>query len=38
MKLAGLEPVGEGIAISLNKGFTYTNHDYSFYEKIREGC
>jgi len=36
MKLAGLEPVGVGIAISLEKGFAYTNHDYSFYEKIRE--
>jgi len=36
MKLAGLEPVGEGMAISLEKGFAYTNHDYSFYEKIRE--
>jgi len=38
MKLAGLEPIAEGIDISLTKGFAYTNHDYSFYEKIREGC
>jgi GDPmannose 4,6-dehydratase len=38
MKLAGLAPVGEGMDISLSKGFAYTNHDYSFYEKIREGC
>jgi GDPmannose 4,6-dehydratase len=38
MKLAGLEPIGEGMAISLTKGFSYTNHDYSFHERIREGC
>jgi GDPmannose 4,6-dehydratase len=38
LKLAGLLPSGEGIAISEKKGFTYTNHDFAFYEKIREGC
>lgn len=38
MQLAGLKPGGEGIAISKKKGFDYTNHDFSFYEKIREGC
>ena len=36
MKLVGLEPPGEGVAISQDKGFTYTNHELSFYEKIRE--
>ena len=38
MKLAGLQPPGKGIEISKHKGFTYTNHDFSLYEKIREGC
>jgi GDPmannose 4,6-dehydratase len=32
MKLVGLEPKGEGIAISASKGFTYTNHDLSLYK------
>jgi GDPmannose 4,6-dehydratase len=35
LQLAGLQPVGEGMNISSQKGFSYTNHDYSFYEKIR---
>ena len=35
-KLVGLEPPGEGMAISQTKGFGYTNHEFSFYEKIRE--
>ena len=30
MKLAGLEPIGEGIRINQSKGFGYTNHDYTF--------
>ncbi len=30
MKLAGLEPPGEGMALSLRKGFSYTNHDFTF--------
>jgi GDPmannose 4,6-dehydratase len=38
MKLIGLDPVGEGIGICEKKGFTYTNHDFSLYEKIRERC
>ena len=38
MKLIGLLPPGEGIEISKKKGFKYTNHDFSFYERIREGC
>ncbi len=36
LKMTGLKPVGEGIDICLRKKFTYTNHDFSFYEKIRE--
>jgi GDPmannose 4,6-dehydratase len=36
MKLIGLEPPGEGIKISKKKGFEYTDHDFSFYEKIRK--
>ncbi len=38
MKLIGLDPVGEGIRICEKKGFSYTNHDFSLYEKIRERC
>lgn len=38
MKILGLEPPCEGINASRNKGFSYTNHDFSLYEKIREGC
>lgn len=38
MKLIGLKPVGEGIKISKAKGFSYTNHDFALYEKIRERC
>jgi len=30
MKLAGLEPIGEGIRINQAKGFGYTNHEYTF--------
>ncbi len=29
MKMVGLEPIGEGMRISLEKGFGYTNHQYS---------
>ena len=36
MKLVGLEPIGEGIRISKEKGFGYTDHEYTFYAKIRE--
>jgi len=38
LKMVGLEPPGAGIEISKGKGFTYTNHDFAFYERIREGC
>jgi GDPmannose 4,6-dehydratase len=38
LKMVGLEPPGEGIRICQCKGFDYTSHDFSFYEKIREGC
>jgi len=38
MQLIGLDPPGEGIEISKKKGFEYTDHNFSFYEKIREGC
>ena len=38
MKLIGITPVGEGIRSCKKKGFTYTNHDFSLYEKIRERC
>lgn len=38
MRLIHLEPVGEGIKICEKKGFTYTRHDLSKYEKIRERC
>jgi len=34
MKLARLEPIGEGIKICIEKGFCYTNHEYSK-ERIR---
>jgi len=34
MKLLGLEPIGEGIKISKEKGFKYTDHEYAFYAKI----
>jgi len=36
MKLVDLEPIGEGISISKKKGFGYTDHEYTFYAKIRE--
>ncbi|MBE7548634.1 MAG: GDP-mannose 4,6-dehydratase [Planctomycetia bacterium] len=38
MKVLGLEPPGEGMKVSRDKGFNYTNHDFSLYEKIKEGC
>jgi GDPmannose 4,6-dehydratase len=36
MKIIGLVPVGEGIKISKEKGFKYTNHDFSFYGGVKE--
>lgn len=38
MKLAGLKPSGEGERIMRLKNFSYTRHDVSFFEKVREGC
>lgn len=38
MKLAGLKPIGEGERIMRLKNFSYTRHDVSFFEKVREGC
>jgi GDPmannose 4,6-dehydratase len=32
----GIEPEGEGLAISQKSGYGWTNHELSFYEKIRE--
>jgi len=37
-KLTGLKPVGEGIDVCRKKGFSYTTHDFSLHEKIRERC
>jgi GDPmannose 4,6-dehydratase len=36
MKAAGHEAPGEGMEISKQKGFHYTNHDFSLYDKIGE--
>ena len=36
LKMVHVEPPGEGMRMSEQKGFEYTNHDFSFYEKIRE--
>ena len=35
LKLIGLEPPGEGIKISKAKGFTYTDHKFSFFENMQ---
>jgi GDPmannose 4,6-dehydratase len=32
----GLKPKGEGIKISQDLGYGWTNHEFSFYEKLRE--
>ncbi|MBP6941395.1 MAG: GDP-mannose 4,6-dehydratase [Syntrophorhabdaceae bacterium] len=37
LKMIGMAPKGEGIEACRTKGFCYTDHAYSFYEKIREG-
>lgn len=34
--LLNMESIGEGVNISQKNGFGWTNHDYSFYEKINE--
>jgi len=33
-KLAGLDPIGEGIDVCKKKGFGYTNHEYSLTSRI----
>ena len=38
LKMTGLPPVGEGIKACQKKKFTCTNHDFSFYERIKEKC
>ena len=38
LKLTGLEPIGEGMVVCREKGFTYTKHDFALHEKIRERC
>jgi len=37
LKMVGIEPSAEGINACRAKGFCYTDHAYSFYEKVREG-
>ena len=37
LQMVGIEAPGEGIKACLEKGFCYTDHRYSLYEKIREG-
>jgi GDPmannose 4,6-dehydratase len=32
----GLKPKEEGIKISKDLGYGWTNHEFSFYEKVRE--
>ena len=36
LKMGHIDPPGEGMKISASKGFGYTNHDFSFAEKIKE--
>jgi len=36
MQLVGLEPLGEGLRAAREKGFGYTNHEYSPLMKVRE--
>lgn len=31
MRIVGFEPVGEGIRVCEERGFTYTNHDFSLF-------
>ena len=38
LRMAGIEPPNEGIEACRSKGFCYTDHTYSLYEKIREGA
>ncbi len=36
LKMVEIEPPGEGINTCFNKGFHYTNHDFSLYQRINE--
>ncbi len=36
MQLNGLETPGEGMGIAKMKGIDYTNHDFSFYQKMQQ--
>jgi len=38
LKMVGIEPLAEGIDACRAKGFCYTDHAYSFYEKVRQGA
>ncbi len=38
LKAAGIEPANKGTNACRSKGFCYTDHAYSFYEKVREGA
>ncbi len=38
LRMVGIEAPGAGIRACLDKGFCYTDHSYSLYEKIREGA
>jgi GDPmannose 4,6-dehydratase len=37
VKVAGLKPIGEGMAACRSRRFRYTNHDFSPAEMLREG-
>jgi GDPmannose 4,6-dehydratase len=36
LKMVKIEPPGEGVNACLNKGFEYTNHDFSLYQSLHE--
>lgn len=36
LKFTGLSPVGEGIAVCDEKDFSYTNHEFSFQQRVNE--
>ncbi|NLT22791.1 MAG: GDP-mannose 4,6-dehydratase, partial [Syntrophorhabdus sp.] len=38
LRMAGINPPCEGIEACRLKGFLYTDHTYSLYERIREGA
>ncbi len=38
LQMAGIDGPSEGIDTCRSKGFLYTDHTYSFYERIREGA